>query len=103
MFKLDPAPTFPAKVSLSIPGVEKKSVVEFEFQYKNKEQLKDFRSRVDELPEADAILEIVTNWKGFDNDFTQENLKKLLLNFPGSGREIYTAYLEESYGAKAKN
>lgn len=105
MFKLSTSPTFWKKVGISVPGEEKKSIIEIEFKYKDRDQLKDYRERTEKnsISSPEAIHEVVAGWKGVDSEFSTENLDKLLLLFPGSGVEIYTDYVQESLGIKAKN
>lgn len=103
MFKLAPNSSFWAKVSLSVPGSEKPVQIELEFKYQSKTALKKYFESLESKSDAEAIGEIVLNWKGVDAEFSRENLEVLLENYSASVREIFAAYQREILEAKTKN
>lgn len=103
MFKLSPNSSFWAKVQLSVPGNEKPVVVELEFKYQSKTALKNYFDSLENKKDAEALGEIVLNWKGVDAEFSRENLETLLENYSAAAREIFMAYQREILEAKVKN
>lgn len=102
-FKINPNPTFWAKANISVPGQKDSSTIEVEFKHLNKDELKAYQDGLEEKEPVAALAEIITGWKGIDEDFTKDSLARLLKNYPASGRQLYEAFIGELYGSKAKN
>ena len=99
--KLQPEPTFKAKVGIAVAGGRP---VEVEFIYKH-------RTRADTLAWLDAkadaqdvetIMDCACGWE-LDDQFTAENVGLLCQNYGGAGFAIVNTYLEELRGARSKN
>ena len=103
MFRLEPNPSFWARVALSIPGKEKPAYIEIEFKHKSRENLKEFLESLSDRDDLEALSEIITNWKGVDADFSRENLSEMLANYPKAAHEIFSVYHEEMLEARRKN
>lgn len=103
MFKLQPKPTFWARVPVSIPGESKPAQIEIEFKHLGRESLKSFFETLEGKTDSDAISEIVCNWRGIDADFNRDNLDELLNNYPSSAMSLFDTYRKEVMEAKAKN
>lgn len=104
MLKINPNPTFWAKVKVPVHGGEV-CEIEVEFKHKSRPALesfltgKDAKSRKDE----DTILEIAKDWKGVDGEFTRDNLSQLFANYHAAARAIVEAYILELTQARLGN
>lgn len=103
MFKINPNPTFTAKVPLSIPGEAKPAMVDVEFKHLSKKAIKAFFENLEGKSDAESLGEIIVGWKGIDAPFSAETLEKLLDNYPAAGRELFDAFRVELMEARAKN
>lgn len=105
MFKLQPAPTFIAKVEIAIPGIEKPGVLNVEFRYKNVDELQQFFAPAasEGRTDLDALTELIVSWKGADADYSRETLEVLLKNYPNASSAFFETYGRESMGARRKN
>jgi len=101
--KLNPEPTFKAKVGIPVPGAGK-APVEFVFKHRSREQIKEWMKAQAESDDqdTDTVMDFAVGWD-LDDEFNAENVTKLCNNYPGAGFEILTAYLMELRGARAKN
>lgn len=102
-FKLQPKPTFWAKVSISVPGQDKPAVIDVEFRHKTKGELRDFFDAIPVRDDLDMITEIVCGWRGVDTEFSVDALGELIDNYPQSALGIITAYQSAIFEAKRKN
>ena len=103
MFKLQPKPTFWAKVPVSIPGESKPANIEVEFKHLGRESLKTFFETLDGKTDGEALSEIVCNWRGIDAEFSRDSFDELLSNYPSTAISLFTTYRQEVMEAKAKN
>ncbi len=108
--KVQPDPTFEAKVGLSMAGQEKPVEAWFVFKYRNKDEAQVFYQRLNEQDkpgnkDADLVADCVVGWKeeDFDQPFNGTNLLLLQKNYPNAALEIVLTYLREVAGSKAKN
>lgn len=107
--KLNPAPTFTAKVPIPVPG-SAPVPVEFTFKYRTAAELREFSSsarkatdeKPDEAAEIEAFKSFVVGWE-LDDAFTDENIARLLDAYPGAPRSLTEVYLTESYGVRLGN
>ena len=102
MFKLQPNPTFRAKVAIPVPG-EASVKVEFEFRHKPKDDLLGYLQATAGREDLDVLLDVVVRWWEVDEDFSREALGKLLQNYPGSGPAIIGTYAKELADARLGN
>ena len=63
MFQLEPSPTFSAPVAIPLPGGET-ATVDFTFAHMGRKALQEFLADVKDLPDGEAIRNIVTGWNG---------------------------------------
>lgn len=104
MFKLLPNPTFWAAVALTVPGEPAPVIVDIEFKHQQRDALQDFFDRCNNgLRAKEALLEVVVNWRGFDEAFSGDALERLLKNYVPSAQEIFAAYRRESVESRVKN
>jgi uncharacterized protein YdgA (DUF945 family) len=103
MFKLQPKPVFWAKVQINIAGELKPADISIEFKHLGREALKAFFEGLEGKTDAEALGEIITNWKGVDAEFDDDNFAALLDNYPSAAMSLFEAYRREALEAKAKN
>lgn len=103
MFKLNPNPTFSARVPLSIPGQAKPSTVDIEYRHFSKTAIKSFFENLEGKTDAEALHQIIVGWKGFDEAFSEEALAVLVDNYPTAATELFTAFRKELMEAREKN
>ena len=105
MFKLQPNPTFTAKVGITVAGQIKPAEVEFEFKHLSRKQVSAFfdRLRDEKIEDAEALGEIVVGWKGIDQPYSAETLATLLDNYPAAARDLFAAFSRELMESRAKN
>lgn len=103
MFKIQPNPTFWAKVAISIPGQDKPAQIEVEFRHLGREALKAYFDSLEGKTDSDALLEIVVNWRGVDTAFSRDAFGSLLDGYPTAAMSLFEAYRREVIEAKGKN
>ncbi len=103
MFKLNPAPTFIATVKVRAPGGDESLTLIF--KHKTRDQLKDYfeNAAKGEIPDAQAVMQIVDGWKEVDAEFNEKNLSSLIQNYHDSVQAIFSTYLSELTQAKMGN
>lgn len=99
--KLNPEPTFKAKVGIPVPGVGI-AQVEFTFKHRTREEVVAWIEAGREQSDGDAVCDCVVAW-GLDDEFTPENVARLCNNYSGAGGAIVAAYLDELRGARRGN
>lgn len=99
--RLNPEPTFKAKVSIPVPGSSPASV-EFTFKHKTRAQTKEWIEGLADGSDTAIVQEIVVAWE-LDDEFTPENVARLCENYLGAAAAILSTYLAELRGAREKN
>jgi hypothetical protein len=99
--KLQPDPTFRAKVGIAVPGAAAVEV-EFTFKYRNRDEVQAFIDASKERDNVATILEMCTGWELTD-PFTAENIATLVLNYIAAPEAIFIQYLDELTRAARKN
>lgn len=108
MFQLEPNPTFTAPVSIPLPGGET-ATVDFTFAHMGRKALQRFLDRVKDLPDAEAVGDIVDGWSGVSGadgeplPYTEEALAAMLDNYHGAALAILQVYIRELTGQRVKN
>lgn len=103
MFKLNPKPTFTARVPLSVPGEAKPAPVDIEFRHFSRKGIQAFFEGLQGKSDAESLGEIIVGWKGIDVPFTAEALEQLLDNYPSAARELFDAFRRELMESREKN
>lgn len=106
MFKLEPNPTFKAKVAIPVPGSPVgKSTLEIEFRHKTKAALQAYleSTTTNARDDIDALAEIIVGWHDIDVDYNRDNLATLLQNYPAAAPAIVSAYVKELADARLGN
>lgn len=107
MFKIQPNPTFWAKVPVTVPGQSEAVIVEMEFKHFTEEEL----AALDEAHKSIALdermrhraLAIVCGWRDVDAEFSTENLTRLMKNYSRASLDIFETYNRERFEARRKN
>lgn len=99
--KLQPEPTFRAKVGIAVPGGAPVDV-EFTFKYRNRDEVQAFIDASKERDNVATILEMCTGWELTD-PFNAETVAQLALNYIAAPEAIFVAYLDELTRAARKN
>lgn len=99
--KLNPDPTFKAKVGIPVPGAGL-DFVEFTFKHRTRDELDSFLKTADELRDAALIMEVASGWELVEA-FTTENVTRLVQNYIASPQAVFQAYLDELTRAREKN
>ena len=108
MFQLEPNPTFTAPVAIPLPGGET-ATIEMTFMHLGRKSLQRFLDRVKDLPDAEAIGDIVASWSGVGGKdgepmpYTAENLASMLDNYHGAALAILQTYIRELTVQRVKN
>lgn len=100
-FKLQPNPTFKAKVAIPVHGGEAVQV-EFEFKHRTRDELSEYYKSAAERSDTEALLDILAGWE-LDDDFTAENVERLVQNHIGAAPAITARYVEELVQARKGN
>lgn len=111
MFKLQPAPTFKFRVSIAKPGSEEPETLKLLGRHKGQEELRAWGDRAKEMEGKDAafLLEVVEGWEdvcdaeGKAVKFSAEAFGALLDAYPGSGLQVFQAYVRELSAGRTKN
>lgn len=103
--KLNPEPTFKSKVGVPVPG-GRTAEVEFTFRYRSKSELKKWNDEIAEAPkdadEAALFRTFVVAWD-LEDEFSDENIRRLCDAYPGAASAAVDVYLRESWGARRGN
>lgn len=98
--KLNPDPTFKAKVAVPVPGGT--ADVEFTFKYRDGNAVRAWIEATKEASDVDVVLDMAVAWD-LDDELNRENVERLCTNYPGAAREITLRYLRELAGIRQGN
>lgn len=99
--KLNPEPTFKAKVGIPVPGSRPAEVL-FTFKHRTRDEVIAWVEGSRDATDVDSVLDVVVGWE-LEDEFNRENVERLCNNYPGSGLVIISTYLDELRGARVKN
>lgn len=109
MFRINPAPTFRAKVPLTVPGEDKRGLVEFVFRHKTRQQFAAWWEAIEGRKDADILADVVAGWEDVIDEqgepvpYSPEALALLIDRFPASAAEILLAYRRGLWESREKN
>lgn len=109
MFKINPSPTFRARVPLTIPGEETRAVVDFTFRHKGRVAFAAWWESIDGRKDVEILADIIVGWSGVLDDkgdeiaFSSEALTQVLDHYPASAMEIHAAYRKALWESREKN
>lgn len=99
--KLNPEPTFKAKVGIPVPGSRPVDVV-FTFKHRTRDEVTAWCEASRDSEAGESIEQCVVGWD-LEDELNRENIERLCNNYPGAGLAIIGVYLDELRGARAKN
>lgn len=99
--KLQPDPTFRAKVGIPVAGGDAVEV-EFTFKHRTREGLDKFIAEAKDMPDPDAIMAMASAWE-LEDAFTKDNVTQLAQNYIGAPRAIFDKYVDELVNARLGN
>lgn len=102
MLKLQPNPTFDAKVMVPVVGGPDEEIT-LTFRHKGVAAIKEFAERAKTADDVDSVSELVAGWNGVDAEFNRDNLAQLLDAYPSLSARIIEAWFNEIASAKTKN
>lgn len=92
-FKLDPNPTFKAKVQIPVPG-SRPAEVEFEFKHFTRDEYASIFTGETAPTDKDLIVKVTKGWE-LDDEFNAENVERLLQNYQGAAAAIIKKFADE--------
>ncbi|HEY1138774.1 MAG TPA: phage tail assembly chaperone [Lysobacter sp.] len=98
--KLNPDPTFKAKVAVPVPGGS--ADIECTFKYRDRDQMKAWIDETAESADVDVLMDSLVAWD-LEDTFDRDNVERLCTKFPGAAREIVHRYLRELSGIRQGN
>lgn len=100
--KLQPDPTFKAKVGIAVPGSAAVDVT-FTFKHRTKDEVERFVEAVADMSDdCQVVMSMATGWELSDT-FDEANVKTLIANYISAPQAIFEAYLQELSGTRRKN
>ncbi len=105
MLKLQPNPTFWAKVGIPVPGQAEPATIECEFAHMDRDEFRQFASPEAAATRSDAesLARILRGWKGVDTTFSPEAVATLCRQYHGAAFAISSAFVQELTKARLGN
>lgn len=102
-FSLTKAPTFPATVSIPIPGCDPIDV-KFTFKGRTRAEYKELMEASKDVTrtDTDMVMDVASGWE-LEDPFTKESIDALCENYIAAPRAIWEKYLSEMVGARLGN
>ena len=103
--KLNPNPTFNAKVGIPVAGEEQPAVIVCTFKHMTREAYAAFAEglRSSSASDVDTLMQVLAGWDGPDEPFSREAVAKLVSGYHGAAFAISQAFADELTKARAKN
>ena len=103
LFTVTPRPTFRAPVKLTVPGEETPAEIDVTFAHLPREAFRAWLERAWKQHDLETMREIVRDWSGVDEPYSEANLQLLLDNYPAASQELLEAYCKALTESRAKN
>jgi hypothetical protein len=104
--KLQPNPTFSAKVEIPVPGQDQPEVVDFIFAHMDRDEFKAFTDPevAAQRSDMDSLRRIVRGWGSeVDAPFSDDALAKLIKAYHGAAYAISAKFVAELTKARLGN
>lgn len=103
--RLQPNPTFRAKVGIPVPGQEKPEEIVCVFAHMTRDEFAAFASPEAAVGRTDAesLARIMRGWDGVDAEFSADALALLCQQYHGAAYAISTAFVAELTKARLGN
>jgi hypothetical protein len=104
MLKLQPNPTFTAKVGIPVPGGEAVEV-SLTFKHMTRAELEQFLTGQDaaKRPDLETVMAIVQGWDGVDAPFSRQSVEAVLSQYHAFARTVVGAWVNELTQARLGN
>lgn len=105
MLKLQPNPTFTAKVGIPVPGQDKPAEITCIFAHMDRDEFKVFAApdAAAARSDAESLQRILRGWEGVDAPFSAEAVATLCRQYHGAAFAISSAYVAELTKARLGN
>lgn len=103
--RLNPEPTFRAKVGIPVPGQEQAEQIVCVFKHMTRDEYADFSSpaKADARSDLDSLCALLVGWEGVDAPYSRDALATVLQSYHGAAHAIATAYVTELTKARLGN
>ena len=104
MLKLQPNPTFTAKVGIPVPGGEPVQI-KLTFKHMTRAALEQFLTGEEaaKRSDVDTVLAIVDAWDGVDAPYNRESVDAALSQYHAFARSVVSAWVTELTQARLGN
>jgi hypothetical protein len=99
--KLNPNPTFTAKVPIPIPGGDP-VLVEFTFKHRTRDDFRAWLTSGTDRDDTQTIMEAANAWE-LEDKFDELNVGRLVQNYIGAPATVVQTYITELAKAREKN
>lgn len=103
--RLQPNPTFRAKVGIPVPGQEKPEEIVCVFAHMTRDEFREFTAPevAAARNDADSLARIIRGWEGVDAEFSADALALLCQQYHGAAYAISSAFVAELTKARLGN
>lgn len=103
--KLNPAPTFRAKVGIPVPGQEQPEQIVCIFKHMTREEYQRFSApeALAKLSDIDTLMALLAGWEEVDEAFSREAVAKMTQAYHGAAFAITAAFAAELTKARLGN
>lgn len=103
--RLQPNPTFRAKVGIPVPGQEKPEEIVCVFAHMTRDEFREFAAPevANARTDADSLNRILRGWEGVDAEFSADALALLCQQYHGAAFAISSAFVAELTKARLGN
>ncbi len=103
--KLNPAPTFKAKVGIPVPGQDKPEEIVCIFKHMTRDAFAAFGDPVEAKSRTDveSLMAIMAGWDGVDAEFSADAVAMVVQQYHGAAFAITSAYIAELTKARLGN
>jgi len=108
--KINPDPQFQADVTITVPGQSEPGTLPLTFKYRGRDEYKALLDSFEQEKGSktkgktfdEAFPDFVVGW-GLEEEFTPENIKTFLNNYPAAYQEIFSEYSRLLFASRIKN
>lgn len=102
MFKLDPNPTFEARVSGFVPGRPGDCLV-VTFRHQTAEQFAAWHASFADKTVEELLLDVIHSWRDAPREFSVDALRETNNRYPAFVPALLDTYRRELFEARTKN
>jgi len=102
MFKLEPNPTFEARVAGFVPGRQTDGLF-VTFRHQTMDQFQTWLQGFADKTVEDALVEVIHAWRDAPREFSREALQDVAKVYPAFVPALIDVYRKELFEARTKN